>query len=160
MSIADDLARLEDQHSHGVLSDAEFRRAKERLLDGDDRMASTTQNERQWGMFVHLAVFAGAVIPLGGLIVPIVLWQVKKDEYPSVDIHGRNLMNGMITAFIYAVIGAILLIVWIGVLVLIPLAICTFVFPIIAALKANDGVIWKYPFAIEFFSVPSVPNHQ
>ena len=34
MSIADELGKLDDLRSRGVLSDAEFQRAKQRLLDG------------------------------------------------------------------------------------------------------------------------------
>ncbi|MDT7835494.1 PspC domain-containing protein [Aquabacterium sp. OR-4] len=34
MSIADDLAKLDDLRARGVLSDDEFQRAKQRLLDG------------------------------------------------------------------------------------------------------------------------------
>ena len=34
MSLADELGKLEDLRTRGVLSDAEFQRAKQRLLDG------------------------------------------------------------------------------------------------------------------------------
>ncbi|MEK8050534.1 PspC domain-containing protein [Ideonella sp. DXS22W] len=34
MSIADDLAKLEDLRARGVLTDDEFQRAKQRLIDG------------------------------------------------------------------------------------------------------------------------------
>jgi uncharacterized Tic20 family protein len=154
MSIADDLAHLEDQHSQGVLTEAEFLRAKERLLDGDTKRPATEKDERQWGMFVHLSLFGGYIVPLGGLILPIVLWQMKKDEFPSVDMHGRNVMNALLSLLIYATIGGILCLVFVGFFVLFALAICSVVFPIIGALKANDGVIWKYPYTIQFFSVP------
>jgi uncharacterized Tic20 family protein len=29
----------------------------------------------QWAMFIHFSILAGWVVPIGGLIVPIILWQ-------------------------------------------------------------------------------------
>ena len=37
----------------------------------------------QWCMFMHLGLLAGYAVPLGGLVVPIVLWQLKKDASPQ-----------------------------------------------------------------------------
>ena len=48
------------------------------------------QEARQWAMFLHLSQLAGYVIPLLGLITPIVIWQVKKEQYPVLDEHGKG----------------------------------------------------------------------
>ena len=87
---------------------------------------------------------------LGGIIAPIVIWQVKKDEIPEIDVHGRNAMNWLITWVIYMAISVVLAFVIIGIPLLIIGGIAGVVFPIIAGLKANEGKVWKYPLAIPF----------
>ena len=53
---------------------------------------------------------------------------------------------------IYTGIGILLLFVLIGAPLLWALGVCSIVFPIVAALKANEGRFWKYPLSIQFFS--------
>ena len=48
---------------------------------------------RQWCMFMHLSQFAGYLVPFAGIVVPIVMWQTKKDEAPEIDAHGRAVVN-------------------------------------------------------------------
>ena len=50
-------------------------------------------NEKTYCMLIHFSVFAGYAVPIAGLIVPIVLWQLKKNEMPSVDAHGKMVLN-------------------------------------------------------------------
>jgi uncharacterized Tic20 family protein len=52
---------------------------------------------------------------------------------------------------IYGVACGILYFVFIGMILLPVLVICTVVFSIIAGIKANNGEVWKYPGAIAFF---------
>ena len=105
---------------------------------------------REWAMFLHLSVLLGSLAPAIGLVVPIVLWQMKKDEMPLIDVHGKIVMNWIISFLIYAVISLILFIVIIGIPMLIALGIVSFVFPIIGGIKANNGEVWKYPLSIQF----------
>ncbi len=112
----------------------------------DDR--STDKETNQWAMMLHLSQFAGYVVPFAGFIAPILIWQLKKDDLPGLDVHGRNVTNWMISSFIYAIIAGILCVVLIGIPLLIVLGILLVVFPIIGAIKANDGVAWKYPMTI------------
>ena len=103
------------------------------------------KTERNWGMMLHLSVFACYVLPLAWLIAPIVIWQIKKDEFPSIDVHGKNVMNFLISMFIYGVVAVLLTFVIIGIPLLALLGIVGIVFPIIGGIKANNGEIWKYP---------------
>ena len=43
------------------------------------------KDTRMWGMFCHLAALCGFVIPLGSIIGPLVVWLIKRDEYPFVN---------------------------------------------------------------------------
>jgi len=103
-----------------------------------------------WAMGLHLSVFSAYVVPLAGLIVPIVLWQVKKKDMPELDAHGKEVTNFLISFVIYSIIVAVLSFVLIGLVLFIPLMIISIVFPIVGGIKANDGVLWHYPLTIRF----------
>ena len=80
---------------------------------------------------------------------PILIWQLKKAELPGLDVHGKNAINWMISALISAVVGFILTRAIIGGPLLIVLGVLGVVFPIIAAINANNGVVWQYPLTIQ-----------
>jgi len=113
---------------------------------------------RMWNMLCHLSALAGYIgIPFGNIIGPVIVWQIKKNEIPSVDVHGKAAVNFQITAtlaiFILVVAGFILHFICIGFL-LFPVAgivaLLDLVFTIIAGIKANNGEDYKYPFSIDF----------
>jgi uncharacterized Tic20 family protein len=109
------------------------------------------QDARQWAMFLHLSQFAGfTVLPLLGLLAPIIIWQLKKEQYPSIDEHGKAVVYWIISEIIYGAIGAVLLFVVIGFPILAILGILGLVFPIIGGIKANNGELWHYPMTINF----------
>lgn len=110
-----------------------------------------SKESNTWAMILHLSLLAGFIIPLGGLIVPIVIWQLKKDEFPSIDAHGKMAVNFIISMAIYTVIALILTFVLIGIFLLMLLAVVGVVLPIIAGIKANSGEVWDYPGMIKFF---------
>ena len=105
-------------------------------------------DDRQWGMFAHLSALSGVVIPFGNIIGPLVVWQVKKDTLPYAADQGKEALNFNITMLIAAFIGFLLTFILIG-LVLLPLiGIAWLVFTILAGIKANEGVAYRYPYAL------------
>lgn len=103
-------------------------------------------------MLLHLSTLLGhAPAPLLGLIVPIVIWQIKKTDLPEIDQHGKNAVNWIISELIYLVITGLLSLLLIGLPLLFAVAILGIVFPIVAAIKASNGEVWKYPLSIRFF---------
>ena len=78
------------------------------------------------------------------------MWVLGKDQSELVHQHGNRMMNWLISSFIYGVVSALLVIFLIGVPMAIVLGILSVVFPILAALKANDGHLWSYPLTIKF----------
>lgn len=115
-----------------------------------DNTPASQKDVNQWNFFIHLSQLSGLFIPLCNLIVPLVLWQMKKDEWPDIDAHGKQVINWQISLFIYAIIGYILVFVLVGFLVLLLLGIAFLAFAIIGAIKAQDGQLWKYPLTIRF----------
>ena len=97
-------------------------------------------------MFCHLAGLAGLLIPaIGCVIGPLVVWLVKKEEFPFVDEQGKESLNFQITMLIYATVVGLLFFVCIGLILAPALAIAYLVLMIIAAIKANDGYHYRYP---------------
>ncbi|REJ94022.1 MAG: DUF4870 domain-containing protein [Planctomycetota bacterium] len=108
------------------------------------------KQSRTWAMAIHLSQFANFIVPTAGIIAPIVLWQMKKDEFPELEEHGKNVTNWLISSLIYAVVSGVLTIVFVGFLLLLVLIVLGVVYPIIGGIKANNGETWKYPGAIAF----------
>ena len=58
----------------------------------------TDSDEKQWGMFVHLAALVTLIgIPLGNVIGPLIIYLIKKDEYGFVAEQGKEVLNFQIT---------------------------------------------------------------
>ena len=112
--------------------------------------AETEKQTRLWGMILHLSILSNFIVPLAGIIAPIVIWQMKKTELPGMDAHGKNAVNWVISAFIYGLVCIPLIFLLIGIPILIALAVLSVVFPIIAGIKSNSGETWKYPISIRF----------
>ena len=106
--------------------------------------------ERQWALICHLSALSGYVIPFGNLIVPIIIWSMKKEEMPMVDRHGKEVINFQISMTIWMIVSAFLIFLLIGIPLLIVLAILQVVFIIIGAIKADNGELYKYPMTIQF----------
>jgi hypothetical protein len=164
MNLADELQKLQQLHQAGALSDEEFAKAKDALLSAPPPgpapaapgsgaalgPADQERQTRQWAMFLHLSLLAGFLVPLAGLVLPIVIWQMKKAQLPGIDVHGKIAVNWIISMIIYAVICFLLVFVVIGIPLLIALGVIGIVFPIVAGIKANDGEVWPYPLSISF----------
>ncbi|MHC4213025.1 MAG: DUF4870 domain-containing protein [Planctomycetota bacterium] len=104
-----------------------------------------------WSMFCHLAGLATYLgIPFGGLIAPLIIWQIKKDDHPFIDANGKEAVNFQISIYIYIVISIILIPVVIGFFLLFAVGIFNLVCLIIAGVKANNGESYQYPLCKRF----------
>lgn len=110
------------------------------------------QEARTFGMLCHLTAFAGFIVPLGNIIGPLVMWLIKKDQYPFVDDQGKESLNFQISVLIYAFISGILIFVVIGIFLLIALGIFVIVMVIIATIRANEGQRYRYPMTIRIIT--------
>lgn len=106
------------------------------------------KDERTWGMLCHISAFAGFIIPFGGILAPLIIWLIKKDEMAFVNDQGKEAINFQITVFIAAIVCFILMFIGIGIILIFALAIYAIIMIIIAAMKANDGVYYRYPYAL------------
>ncbi|HET8899491.1 MAG TPA: DUF4870 domain-containing protein [Rhodanobacteraceae bacterium] len=122
-------------------------------------LSAVPAEQRQWAMFAHLSAILAAVltIKLGGLgcfLGPLVIWLIKRDTMPFVDDQGKEATNFNIT------VAIVFLLMWVfafmtfglGLLLTVPLwvliALAALVFTVIAAIKSNEGVKYRYPFTL------------
>ena len=110
----------------------------------------SSRDERLFGMLCHLTAFSGFVIPFGSIIGPLVVWLIKKDSSAFVDDQGRESLNFQISIAIYGIISAILIFVGIGIILSVAVGIFWFAMTIVASVKANEGVAYRYPLTIRF----------
>ena len=104
---------------------------------------------RMWAMLCHLAAFAFLVVPPFGCVLgPLVIWLIKKNEFPFVDEQGREALNFQITMLIYAAVAGLLMLLCIGFVLVAAVILVDMIFTVIAAIKANDGEHYRYPYPL------------
>jgi len=104
--------------------------------------------ERTLAALTHLSGLSGYLIPLGGILVPIVIWAVKKDSRIISSIARQAVLLNLAVFFLIAA-TAILLIT----IILIPavlvfwalLLIAAVALPIVGAIRAWEGTYFRYP---------------
>ncbi len=124
---------------------------------------SNNLQARNWAIFCHLSALVVWVgVPFGNILIPLLIWLIKKDEIPLVNQEGKESLNFQISVSIYALaitaIGVAAFLarmpettsLWLMALVLIALAVTQIVLVIIAAFKASSGERFMYPLAIRF----------
>lgn len=153
-------AEIQQAHARCALEGAwEMSEANDYTTPPPPPSGTPGAEERQWAMFAHLSallggLLTGAVGGWGSFIGPLIIWLVKKDTMPFVNDQAKEALNFNIT------VSAIFLALWIltvvtlfiGALLTFPLmaivGIAALVFIVIAAIKSNEGVAYRYPFAI------------
>jgi uncharacterized Tic20 family protein len=117
----------------------------------DQAEAKYDRDSRTWGMVCHLAGLAGCTgIPLGSIIGPLVIWLIKKEEFPYVDEQGKKALNFQISWTIWGIVAGVTILIVIGIVLLPLVLIAWLVLTIIGTIKASNGEPWDYPLTIEF----------
>jgi len=155
VNLAQQIEQLEQLRTKGALSDNEFQVAKNRLLSGEAKPPLKSGygmvhgiEEKTWCTLMHVSQLLN--LSGVGVVVPIMMWILGKDKSDMVRRHGNRMMNWIISSFIYLVIGTLLCTVIVGIPIVIGLMVLSVVFPIMAAIKSNNGEVWSYPLTIKF----------
>ncbi len=109
-----------------------------------------SKSERNWSMFLHFSQLTSMLFPILGLILPLILWQLKKEESAYVDANGKAVLNWILSALVYYIAGWMLIPFGIGIFIMVAVGVLSIVFAIIGGLKANNGEVWAYPLSIRF----------
>jgi len=114
-----------------------------------------SSEERQWALFGHLSALTGLFTGgIGNIVGPLVIWLIKKDTMPFAADQAREALNFNITLLIVGVLLLLITLVTfgLGVVLTFPLSILLgiawLVLTIIGGMKANEGVAYRYPFAL------------
>ena len=87
---------------------------------------------------------------VAGFLPALIIFLIAKDDFTKNN--SRNALNWQISMAIYFVVSFILMIVLIGFLLIFALCLLNLIFSIVASVKANEMVAWKYPLSIPFIN--------
>jgi uncharacterized Tic20 family protein len=126
------------------------------------------KNDYNNAFLLHLSAFFGYLFPFGGVIAPLIFWEMKKKDSDFIDKNGKEAVNFNLSYLMYTFILGLSVLPFIfrsifnelhhfdlfglismGTIIGI-LSVVKFVLIIIAATKANQGEVYKYPLTIKF----------
>jgi uncharacterized protein len=112
-------------------------------------VSAPSENERTWGMLAHLSALAGLVFPLLGIVLgPLAVYLGRRDDSTFVAQHAKEALNFNITVLIGAVGCMILMLVFVGFLFGTGLFVAWLVLTLIAAIRASEGQLYRYPVSL------------
>lgn len=114
--------------------------------------SSISKEERNWAMLAHLSALLAFFTLIGGIVGPLVLWLIRKDDMNFAADQAKEALNFQITVFLAGLVGAILCLILIGFVLLALLALADLILIIVAAVKSNEGVAYRYPFNLRLIS--------
>ncbi len=102
-----------------------------------------SSDDKLWIIACHASILLGI-----GLIVPLVIYLVKKDENAQITEHAKEALNFHISVFIYATACVITFFLVLPMFLLFAIGIAAFVLGIIASIKSADGILYRYQLTI------------
>lgn len=106
----------------------------------------TTSDERSMAMLAHLL---GILTWIFGALI---IWLIRKDTSAFVDDQGKEALNFQITLTIAWLVAGVLTCVVIGFVLMAVIWVVEIIFCIIAAVAANRGERYRYPFNIRIIT--------
>lgn len=131
-------------------------------VDTTSRTVDTASTDRNWAAGAHLAALVAAFATswfagIAGAVAALVVWLMIRDRSTFAAAHAKEALNFNVSMCLYAVASLVLVVftLGLGLLVAVPLwiglAIAWVVFTIVAAVKAYEGEMYRYPLTIRLF---------
>ena len=117
----------------------------------NDLEGPLSRDERNLAVLAHLLPLSGFLMPGMNIVVPLLVWLIKRDQSSYLESHVRESLNFQITLTLLAAIWIALKLALIGLflLPLVPVIVITaLILMVRAALKASAGVYYRYPFCL------------
>ncbi len=101
-----------------------------------------TKEECNMGMLIYILSI------VTGFIGPLIIWLMKKDQSPYLNDQGKESLNWIITVILVIIISIPLMFILVGFITYFGILIAHLVLTIMAAMKANKGIAYRYPLAL------------
>jgi len=104
--------------------------------------------ERGMAAVTHLSGLAGYIIPFGGVLVPIIIWMVKKDSAVISSIAKQAVLLNCVVFLLFVgsfVLWLTIILIPVVILFWVALGLAAVALPIIGAIRASDGTYYRYP---------------
>ena len=109
--------------------------------------APVATSDKALMILCHLSVFIGAPF-----LLPLVVWLVKRRDADMVAAHAAEVLNFHISYLFYSLLCVPLTFIFIGIPLLILIGLASLILAIIGAVRASDGVLYRYPLTIRLVS--------
>lgn len=110
------------------------------------------RSSHTWGMLCHLTALSGLIgVPFGQILGPLLVWLIKRDEYPFADDQGKESLNFQLSMLIYTLGSILLICLCVGIALIVLIQVLNLVLVIVASVKASYGERYRYPLTIRFF---------
>ena len=107
----------------------------------DQPLYVPNSDERVLGILSHIL----AIVPGIGILGPLVIYLIKKDESGFVAANAKESLNFQLTIIILYIISGILIAIFIGLLLIWLVGILSTVLVIVASIKASENKVYRYP---------------
>lgn len=105
--------------------------------------SSVSGSDKIWAILSHLSCLVGV-----WFIVPIVVYLAMRGESEYVAENAKEALNFHISLLIYVLCCLPLAFLLIGIPVLVAIGVGSVILSIVAAIKASDGHVYRYPLTI------------
>ncbi len=99
--------------------------------------------DKIWTLLCHLSVFTP--VPL---LLPLIVYLAMRGENEYVTANAREALNFHLSLLIYCIASCLLIFIVIGVLLLWAIGLASLILAIVAAIKASEGGVYRYPLTL------------
>nr|MDT0252516.1 DUF4870 domain-containing protein [Endozoicomonas sp.] len=114
-------------------------------------MPVINRDDKNMAVMAHLLPLFGFMVPGVNIVIPLVIWFLKRNKSLYIEHHARESLNFQITISLLVVLWIVLKLMLVG-LLLLPLVpvivIVVLVFMVRAAMKAGRGEFYRYPLSL------------
>ncbi len=108
----------------------------------ETKYTNVTSDERTIAVITHILGIFFSFIPA------LIIYLLKKDDSTYIAEHAKEALNFQISVAIYATVSVFLILLIIGIFLLVVVSVGALILAIIATVKANEDVLYRYPFTI------------
>ncbi len=111
------------------------------------------RDEKNLAVMAHLLPLLGFIFPGMSIVIPLIIWLLKRNSSAYVEHHAREALNFQISVALLAALWVVLKLLLVGFLLLpmIPIVIIlVLILMVRAALKAGNSELYRYPLSLRF----------